>query len=73
MSEIKVETGIPIPLKRRRGVTGALRNLKRVGDSVFLPKANPRSVPQCAGDAGLRGKYTARTVEGGVRVWRTKE
>ena len=71
--EIKVEKGIPIPSRgRTRGFTQALRNLKNVGDSVFLP-TRIRGIYVAAKDAGLGGKITARTVEDGVRVWRIKK
>ena len=71
--EIKVEKGIPIPAPGNNlGFTQALRDLKNVGDSILLP----RSISTASGliaQMGMQGKFTCRTVEGGVRVWRIKK
>lgn len=73
---IKVDKDIPIPVVSARttiGLNAHLRALKNVGDSVFIAGANIKSVSAVANHCGLTGKYVSRSVEGGVRVWRTKE
>lgn len=65
--ELKIEKGIPIP-SGNANVTATLRKLK-VGDSVLLPSSFDR---QYAHQVLGKGNYTARKMEDGVRVWRTK-
>jgi hypothetical protein len=62
----------PMPPARNRGATQSLRALREVGASVWLP-IRMNAVGQAAEYAGMRGKYAARSEEGGVRVWRIKE
>jgi hypothetical protein len=73
--DIKIETNIPMPAK-----LGSGREAKypwatmNVGDSFFAPGAKGASM---AGNIATAKKrypgtaYTYRTVDGGVRVWRT--
>jgi hypothetical protein len=72
---IKVDKGIPIPEpaqgQRSRYPWAELK----VGDSFFAPKSTTASAASfrsgIAKHAKQRGmKFTARLVEGGVRVWR---
>lgn len=80
MSEIKykIEKGVPIPKKKtpnshKTSLSITLRSLE-IGDSVFLPKVNRER----GGSILVYYKkhtgfgYTLRTVEGGIRVWRTE-
>jgi hypothetical protein len=70
--DLQVRCGLAVPPRNPgKGYTSALRRLA-VGDSVLLPK-RIHQVAVIAKAAGITGKYAARTVEGGVRVWRTKE
>jgi hypothetical protein len=66
------EQSKPVPRLKRTGATRTLRELKEVGSSVWLP-IPMNTVGQAAAYAGLTGKYTARSEEGGVRVWRIKD
>ena len=71
-----VERNVPIPPRRVRndkGYTAAIRKLGAVGESVLLPGASYGGVYELVKRAGLKGKTTCRQVDGGVRVWRTKE
>lgn len=71
---IKVEKGIPIPEKPRKGGKPAKYPWATmdVGDSFFVegvPLANFASGAYNAAKL-LNRKFSLRTVEGGVRVWR---
>lgn len=71
---IKVENDIPIPpLSTTSGVGEALRRID-VGQSVFI---RGKSSYQMSGIISplkkIDGKdFTSRTMDGGVRIWRTK-
>lgn len=73
-SEFKIEKGVPVPLGRhnRGGACKYPWNEMEPGDSFFVPgralrnfnivaPANRRYAPK---------RFVARTVKGGVRVWR---
>jgi hypothetical protein len=69
--EIQIDKGIPLPPQRRRPMKYPWRTLK-VGESFFVPErtaaefsGNVRSAKKKTGH-----RYTTRTVDGGVRVWR---
>ena len=74
---IEVQSGIPIPDINRNPPTQ--RNSKypwhtmNVGDSFFAPNVTVKGFAGTAYSAGKRhGRtYVARTMDGGVRVWRT--
>lgn len=75
MSEFNIEKGIPVaPL------TGAGRKNKypfdamEVGDSFFVKDGKGKSLSRLSYMHGKRlsYKFACRTVEGGVRVWRTE-
>lgn len=67
---IKIEKGIPMPLGKSNSITSQLRALK-IGDSAFLPGKTLRQASNHFVGAFGRGCYVSRTVDGGVRVWRT--
>jgi hypothetical protein len=74
---IEVQSGIPIPDINRNPPTR--RHSKypwhtmNVGDSFFAPNVTVKGFAGTAYSAGKRhGRtYVARTMDGGVRVWRT--
>lgn len=69
----KIESGIPMPNLTRKG-----RNARypmgdlNVGESFLVTDAPVKTVRGAvsARNKTKRGKFTAREVEGGVRVWR---
>lgn len=65
MSEIKVEKGISIPLKKSAKYPW---NEMAVGDSFFVA-GRSSYFPMKTCDAKGR-KFTQRMVDGGLRVWR---
>jgi hypothetical protein len=69
VSEYKIEDGIPMPpAKNLVGVTATLRKLTP-GQSVLFPGRTPTNLgPFYRRLAPAR--FAARTVTGGVRVWR---
>lgn len=74
MTEIKIEKGIPLPPRPRKGgrpVNSVFRQME-IGDSVFMDKPTARAAGGYYGRVARETgwKFTARTVEGGVRVWR---
>lgn len=69
--EIKIEKKIPIP--SGRGPYGKYPwSQMEIGDSFLIPGKKVSLVSSTMASAGrrLNKKFTARTVEGGVRVWR---
>lgn len=76
-----IEQNIPLPKARTRGKSFPAKQMN-VGSSVFFPVAGPkmsmdpeyqrlmRSVS--AWNHRTRMKFSLRTVEGGVRIWRTE-
>jgi len=80
MNKYVIETNIPMPIARRdqkgTGLKGCLLKMN-VGDSVFLPGKTMHYASGAIGNAkkqirldGGDANYSARTVEGGVRIWR---
>jgi hypothetical protein len=72
---LKIERGIPMP-KRRAAPRKYPFDKMKAGDSFFIETAADRSraVVQAsvAATARARGvQITTRTVDGGIRVWRT--
>lgn len=66
---MKIESGIPIP-QRGDGLTALLRRME-IGDSIFIAGKRPQQVgTQISGAKPFR--FTTRSVEGGIRVWRTE-
>lgn len=71
----KIETGIPVPTKQGKpSVAATLRALKP-GESVLFPDKKITTISrECCVQVlrcGDGRSYTCRTVEGGVRAWRT--
>ena len=75
--EIKIESGIPMPRQNRRGAgywQGIIREME-VGDSVLIPedRVSKRTAIVYSGCWNRRFKpmrFSGRTIEGGVRIWR---
>jgi hypothetical protein len=66
--EFKIEKGVPMPKRRGRLSLYPFGKMS-VGDSIFLPKIrNASNLTQRFRKKGW--KFSARTVNGGVRVWR---
>lgn len=70
MSDYVIEKDVPIPPQQwaKNGLTYALRHME-VGDSVMAPGKKVSSIAASAGRLKPK-KFTARTVDGGVRIWR---
>lgn len=70
--EYKIEKGVPIPNKRVDTLY-PLHDLA-VGDSFLVPLDRRHAASAKAYDHARNGgkKFEVRTVEGGVRVWRTR-
>lgn len=71
--EYKIEKGIPLPKKitYMSGLTTTARKLKK-GESFFCP-LTMKQIHGSLRHARIDGvKFTARSVNGGVRVWRIK-
>jgi len=69
---IEIEKGIPIPNDGRGRPSRYPWTTMDVGDSFFIPGKTAHDFSGIASGAGFRTgrKFTTRTVEGGVRVWR---
>lgn len=75
MSEFTIEKGIPVPKQ-----VGAGRRNKypfdamEVGDSFFIKDGKVKTFSRTCGHHGKRlgRRFASRTVDGGVRVWRTE-
>ena len=85
MGEFKIEKGVPMPQPRRVGRPSRYPFLEmKRGDSFFVaaPKGGEKGLRIQVSTAlqKMRGRhwpddskvFSYRTVEGGVRVWRTK-
>ncbi len=73
---IKVESGIPVPARtNRQGGRPSIYPFAdlKAGESFFVPGKTAKTMSQTASKAAKRLKIEliTRTVEGGVRVWRT--
>lgn len=72
MATYKIEKGVPLPAPREDSATGFMRRME-IGDSMVLDKPIgivSRLAYQTAKGTGK--KFTCRTVDGGVRVWRVQ-
>jgi len=75
MSEFTIEKGVPVPKQ-----VGAGRKNKypfdalEVGDSFFVKDTKVKAISKTCSNHGKRlsRKFASRTVDGGVRVWRTE-
>ena len=68
---IKIEHGIPLPTAplARLGYSSVLRQMK-LFDSIFIPDRRPGHVHRTIYIMKIPGRFTCRSVDGGVRVWR---
>ncbi len=67
----KIESDIPIPAQRSNGKWKQLLSQMKVGDSFFMPVAvGSLSARMNHAKKALKIKLTARTENGGTRVWR---
>ncbi len=66
-----IEKDVPPPVHAQAGwgMRAAFRAMS-VGDSVLIPGKHINSVSQATRQAVPDAKFTCRTVDGGVRVWR---
>lgn len=71
--EIKIESGVPIPENRGIQAKYPFSEMK-VGDSFFLHNAKIGKISSAKAhwERKLGAVFAIRTVDGGVRVWRTK-
>ena len=72
----RIESNIPIPPKAGpardpNSFAGKLRALKR-GQSIYKKGMNITTASVYANREMGAGNYTARTMNGGVRIWRIK-
>lgn len=75
MSEFTIEKGIPVPKQIGAGrKTKYPFDLMEVGDSFLVTDLKVKTISRSCGTYGkrLERKFTSRTVDGGVRVWRTE-
>lgn len=78
MEAIKVESGVamPVTVNHTRGVKYPYETMK-VGDSFFIPgEGKNMQITVCGRNRRvgkrLGARYTAKKVEGGIRVWRVE-
>jgi len=72
--EYIIEKDVPFLAKGGDGLKGHLC-LCEVGDSIFVAEGNSNRVGAAGRNAAKSKpgiKFTTRTVEGGVRIWRIK-
>ena len=78
MSRFTVEKNIPMPERRGRGNGQYPFDHLEPGDSFFIPVDEGRSSRGKSALAGIANKrmapkrFAARSVEGGVRIWRVE-
>lgn len=75
MSEFTIDKGIPVPKQVGAGrKTKYLFDAMEVGDSFFIKDTKVKTISRTCGQHGKRlgRKFASRTVDGGVRVWRTE-
>lgn len=68
-SQLKIESGIPLPPKRAAGSVAILRTMK-IGDSVLMSE-DQATVTARGIQAFGKGNYATRKEVNGVRLWRT--
>lgn len=74
MSEFTIEKGIPVPKKMVDRKSKYPFGAMEVGDSFFVKDGNIRNMSRISSTHAKKMPYrfSCRTVEGGVRVWRTE-
>ena len=72
--EFKIERGVKIPKQTRpKSKVRLLMESMKPGESIFFDKdVDCKTADQRAFAAFGVGNYTRRTVDGGIRIWRTK-
>lgn len=73
MAEFKIEKGVPFPAALANTRKYPLHEMEP-GDSLFIPNKTTSAISGSLIHARrtLGREFVSRTVEGGVRVWRTK-
>lgn len=75
MSEFTIDKGIPVPKQVGTGRKNKYPfDALEVGDSFFVKDLNVKTISRTCGHHGKRlsRRFISRTVDGGVRVWRTE-
>lgn len=75
MSEFTIEKGIPVAKSIGRGRKNKYPfGAMEVGDSFFVKEGKGKNISRvcCMYGKSLTRRFTCRTVDGGVRVWRTE-
>ena len=70
---IEIEKNVPMPSRNKNtSVAGALERME-VGDSIFCKDKTPTALGGALtyGKRKTGNKFASRSVDGGVRVWRT--
>ena len=69
-----IESGVPVPARINTNASKYPWGLMDVNDSFMVPNGNVKSLRTvCYGASKRTGmKFKARSVEGGVRVWRVE-
>jgi len=69
---MKIEKGIPIPSIQAEGLTVLLKQME-IGDSIFVPGKTTTGISSTLANVRAKNnfRFTSRTVDGGIRVWRT--
>lgn len=73
LEAIEIDPGLPIPPDRGPGSRSKYPWIHlRIGDSFFVPKTTIEKMAANANKAAKRfgRRFTCRTMDGGVRVWR---
>jgi len=70
MSDLKIETGIPMPPEKSGPRKTAVWHEMAVGDSVFVAGKFSGGTLSAARASGKR--FATRKVDGGTRVWRVE-
>jgi hypothetical protein len=69
--EIKIEKGVPLPSNARGPLSKLPFEQMEIGDSVFFPgKKAAQMSGYLAKSRHLGKQFTARTLDGGCRIWR---
>ncbi len=70
----KIDKGVPLPKRQVKGTTKYPWPALKVGESFLIPGGSLTNLRSSCSAAGKRYnmKFTARLVDGGVRIWRVK-
>ena len=71
----EIDHDIPIPKPRPRPRKYPFRDMQ-IGDSFYVPQTIVKNIAPAAAQVAKRmgngAKFTCRSIDGGVRVWRVK-